>query len=95
MNAARSPRLRLTLLFAEAAAWDRPIRFPGGVGHLPVLQIADQARHHSVRRLIIAHIGRPRCARSTPGNDSLSGNGANPATPTSCLATDDYRRSLQ
>ncbi|UUU26370.1 MBL fold metallo-hydrolase [Streptomyces sp. DSM 40750] len=48
------------LMFAEAAAWDRPIRFRGGVGgHTPVLTIAEQAVRHGVRRLVYAHIGRP------------------------------------
>lgn len=48
------------LLFAEAAGWDRPIRFAGGVGgHMPALEVADQARSRHVRRLVFAHIGRP------------------------------------
>lgn len=48
------------LMFAEAAAWDRPIRFRGGVGgHAPVLTVAEQAVRHGVRRLVYAHIGRP------------------------------------
>lgn len=48
------------LMFAEAAAWDRPIRFAGGVGgHLDVLAVARAARRHRVRRLVFAHIGRP------------------------------------
>jgi hypothetical protein len=48
------------LMFAEAAAWNRPIRFAGGVGgHLDVQAIARAARRHGVRRLVFAHIGRP------------------------------------
>ena len=48
------------LLFAEAAGWDRPIRFRGGVGgHLPVVQVAAEARRHDVRRVVYAHLGRP------------------------------------
>ena len=48
------------LLFAEAAAWDRPIRFAGGVGgHLPALVVAQEAERRGVRRLVLAHIGRP------------------------------------
>jgi hypothetical protein len=48
------------LMFAEAAGWDRPIRFAGGVGgHLHVLAIAAEARRLGVRRLVFAHIGRP------------------------------------
>lgn len=48
------------LMFADAAGWDRPIRFPGGVGgHAPVQQVAVDAHQSGVRRLIFAHIGRP------------------------------------
>ncbi|MBZ9639236.1 hypothetical protein [Streptomyces sp. PSKA30] len=48
------------LMFAEAAAWGRPIRFRGGVGgHAPVHTVAEQAVRHGVRRLVYAHIGRP------------------------------------
>jgi hypothetical protein len=48
------------LMFAEAAGWDRPIRFAGGVGgHLHVLAVAEQARRKGIRRLVFAHIGRP------------------------------------
>jgi hypothetical protein len=48
------------LMFAEAAAWDRPIRFRGGVGgHASVHSIAAQAEQFGVRRLVYAHIGRP------------------------------------
>jgi hypothetical protein len=48
------------LMFAEAAAWDRPIRFAGGVGgHLDVLSIARAAQRAGVRRLVFCHIGRP------------------------------------
>lgn len=49
-----------TLMFAEAAGWNRPIRFRGGVGgHLDALAVAEAARRHRVRRLVFAHIGRP------------------------------------
>ena len=49
-----------TLMFAEAAGWSRPLRFRGGVGgHLDVLAVAEAARRHRVRRLVLAHIGRP------------------------------------
>lgn len=48
------------LMFAEAAAWDRPIRFRGGVGgHATVQTVAEQSVRHGVRRLAFAHIGRP------------------------------------
>lgn len=48
------------LMFAEAAAWNRPIRFAGGVGgHLDVQTVAQMARRHGIKRLVFAHIGRP------------------------------------
>jgi hypothetical protein len=48
------------LMFAEAAAWNRPIRFRGRAGgHLDVLAVAEAARTYGVRRLVFAHIGRP------------------------------------
>ncbi|WP_158894448.1 MBL fold metallo-hydrolase [Amycolatopsis anabasis] len=48
------------LMFADAAGWDRPIRFAGGVGgHAEVLATARHAREHGVARLVFAHIGRP------------------------------------
>jgi Beta-lactamase superfamily domain len=48
------------LMFAEAAGWERPIRFAGGVGgHLQVPAVAEAARRHRVGRLVFAHIGRP------------------------------------
>jgi hypothetical protein len=48
------------LLFAEAAGWDRPIRFAGGAGgHMAALQVAAQAKERQVGRLVLAHIGRP------------------------------------
>jgi hypothetical protein len=48
------------LMFAEAAGWDRPIRFAGGVGgHLDVQAVARAASRHGIARLVFAHIGRP------------------------------------
>jgi hypothetical protein len=48
------------LMFADAAGWNRVIRFAGGAGgHLSALQVAEQARQHQVGRLVFAHIGRP------------------------------------
>lgn len=48
------------LMFADAASWRRPIRFAHGVGgHAAVLTTAEQARAAGVRRLVLAHIGRP------------------------------------
>jgi hypothetical protein len=48
------------LMFADAAGWNRPIRFAGGVGgHACVRDVAAAARRAGVRRLVLAHIGRP------------------------------------
>lgn len=48
------------LMFAEAAAWNRPIRFRGGVGgHAPVTEVAVEAARRGIHRLVYAHIGRP------------------------------------
>jgi hypothetical protein len=48
------------LLFADAAGWNRPIRFAGGVGgHAAALDVAGEAGKRGVRRLVFAHIGRP------------------------------------
>lgn len=47
-------------MFAEGAAWDRLIRFRGGVGgHMCVGDVAAAARRLQVRRLVFAPIGRP------------------------------------
>lgn len=48
------------LMFAEAAGWNRPIRFRGGVGgHLDAVAVAEAGHRRGVRRLVFAHIGRP------------------------------------
>jgi hypothetical protein len=48
------------LVFADAAGWDRPIRFAGGVGgHAPVRVVATAAGRRHVGRLVFAHLGRP------------------------------------
>ncbi|MBS4728796.1 hypothetical protein MSM1_10785 [Mycobacterium sp. SM1] len=48
------------LMFAEAAGWNRPIRFAHGAGgHACVRDVAEAARGAGVRRLVFAHIGRP------------------------------------
>jgi Beta-lactamase superfamily domain len=48
------------LLFADAAGWDRPIRFAKGVGgHVAAVEMSEEARRRGVRRLVLAHIGRP------------------------------------
>lgn len=52
------------LMFAEAAAWNRPIRFRGGVGgHADLREVCHEAASHGVSRLVYAHIGRP-CLRA-------------------------------
>lgn len=51
---------RADLMFADAAGWNRPIRFARGTGgHLDALSVAAQAHAHGVRRLVFAHISRP------------------------------------
>jgi hypothetical protein len=48
------------LMFAEAASWNRPIYFKGRVGgHLHALAVAAEAKEAGVKRLVLAHIGRP------------------------------------
>jgi hypothetical protein len=62
------------LMFAEAAAWDRPIRFRGGVGgHASVAQVAAEAARRGVRRLVYAHIGRPSLRAMDAGLQPLFG----------------------
>ena len=47
-------------MFAEAAGWNRPILFRGGVGgHASVEQVASDALKYKIKRLVLAHIGRP------------------------------------
>jgi hypothetical protein len=48
------------LMLAEAAGYTRPIRFVGGVGgHMAAVDVARRAHALGVRRLVLAHIGRP------------------------------------
>jgi hypothetical protein len=48
------------LMFAEAAGWQRQIRFARGAGgHAAALDVAADARRSGVRRLVFTHIGRP------------------------------------
>jgi hypothetical protein len=48
------------LMFAEAAGWNRPIRFRGGVGgHACVAEVAAEAARRGIARVVYAHIGRP------------------------------------
>ena len=57
------------LMFADAAGWNRPIRFAGGVGgHLDVLAVAAAARAFHIRRLVFAHIGRSTLRAIDGGN---------------------------
>jgi hypothetical protein len=47
-------------MFAEAAGWHRPIYFRGGVGgHACAMDVARVAQRCGVKRLVLAHIGRP------------------------------------
>lgn len=56
------------LMFADGAAWQRPIRFRGGVGgHAAALDTAEEARRLGVRRLVLAHIGRPTIRATDAG----------------------------
>lgn len=44
----------------EADSCRRPIRFAKGVGgHAAALDVATEAKARGVRRLVLAHIGRP------------------------------------
>jgi hypothetical protein len=48
------------LMFADAAGWQRPIRFARGAGgHASVVDTARKAQRYGVMRLVFAHIGRP------------------------------------
>jgi hypothetical protein len=48
------------LMFGDAAGWSRPIRFAGGVGgHVAAVDVVEEARRHGVKRLVLAHLGRP------------------------------------
>jgi hypothetical protein len=62
------------LMFAEAAGWNRPIRFAKGAGgHSPVLEVAAEGRRRGVRRLVFAHIGRPTIRAMDAGQRSPFG----------------------
>jgi hypothetical protein len=62
------------LMFADAAGWDRPIRFAGGVGgHAYVRDVAVAAKCAGVRRLVFAHIGRPSIRAIDRGERPLFG----------------------
>ena len=56
------------LLFAEAAAWNRPALLVGGAfGHAAALTTARQAEARGVKRLVFAHIGRPTIRATEAG----------------------------
>jgi hypothetical protein len=62
------------LMFAEAAAWNRPILFRGRVGgHASVEQVASEAQKYVVKRLIYAHIGRPTIKAIDEGKHAVFG----------------------
>ncbi|MBI3185190.1 MAG: hypothetical protein HYZ28_23890 [Myxococcales bacterium] len=62
------------LMFAEAAAWDRPIWFAGKVGgHAPVLEVAEAAKRLQIERLVFAHLGRPTLRAIDRGEAPPSG----------------------
>jgi hypothetical protein len=62
------------LMFAEAAGWNRPIRFAGGVGgHMAALEVAREARARGVKRLVFAHIGRPSIRARDAGESPAFG----------------------
>ena len=47
------------VMFADAASWNRPIRFAKGVGgHAAALDVAEAAQAMNVARLVFAHVGR-------------------------------------
>jgi Beta-lactamase superfamily domain len=48
------------LMFGDAAGWIRPIRFANRVGgHVAAVDMSAEAHRRGVRRLVLAHIGRP------------------------------------
>ncbi len=62
------------LMFAEAASWKRPIRFRGGVGgHLDAVSVQRAAQRAGVKRLVLAHIGRPTIRAIAGGWQPLFG----------------------
>lgn len=62
------------MMFADAAGWNRPILFRGGVGgHASVEQVEKDAKKHKVKRLVLAHIGRPTIRAIDAGEQPLFG----------------------
>jgi hypothetical protein len=77
------------LMFADAAGWARPIRFAHGAGgHAAALTVAEQAKEHRVRRLVLAHIGRPSIAALDAGREPPFGEFG---TDGASYTVDDHR----
>lgn len=69
------------LMFAEAASWSRPIWFAGKVGgHASALDVCAWAKRYRVKRLVLAHLGRPTLraldAGATPPYGEIGREGA-------------------
>ena len=65
------------LMFADAAGWSSLIRFAGGVGgHAAVVDVAEEARRLRVKRLVLAHLGRPTLRALDTGERQRSGKSA-------------------
>ena len=57
------------VMFADAAGWNRPIRFAKGVGgHAAALDVAEAAQAINVARLVFAHVGRSTIRALDAGN---------------------------
>ncbi len=62
------------IMFAEAAGWNRPIFFRGGVGgHASVKQVERDALKYKIKRLVFAHIGRPTIKAIDSGKHPVFG----------------------
>jgi hypothetical protein len=69
------------LMFADAAGWNHPIRFAGGVGgHAGVMATAEAARRAGVGRVVFAHIGRPSIKAIDRGESPPFGEWGNEGT---------------
>src|SRR5215211_584189 len=57
------------VMFADAAGWNRPIRFAKRVGgHAAALDVAGAAQAMNVARLVFAHVGKPTIRALDAGN---------------------------
>ena len=57
------------VMFADAAGWNRPIRFAKRVGgHAAALDVAEAAQAMNVARLVFAHVGKPTIRALDAGN---------------------------